>query len=74
LEQKFTLTTLDEWIFTDAYAEETLLKHFQTISLKGFGVGRSEKRNYCGRRGDALPERHRTSQPAAYNKHAAHQS
>ena len=30
--------TLDEWIFTQAYAEETLLKHFQTISLKGFGV------------------------------------
>lgn len=30
--------TLDEWIFTDAYAEETLLKHFQTLSLKGFGV------------------------------------
>jgi len=30
--------TLDEWIFSDAYAEETLLKHFQTISLKGFGV------------------------------------
>ncbi|HJS53682.1 MAG TPA: DNA mismatch repair protein MutS [Chitinophagaceae bacterium] len=30
--------TLDEWIFTEAYAEETLLKHFQTISLKGFGI------------------------------------
>jgi DNA mismatch repair protein MutS len=30
--------TLDEWIFSEAYAEETLLKHFQTISLKGFGV------------------------------------
>src|SRR5688572_11015575 len=30
--------TLDEWIFTEAYAEELLLKHFQTISLKGFGV------------------------------------
>ena len=30
--------TLDEWIFSEAYAEETLLKHFQTHSLKGFGV------------------------------------
>ena len=30
--------TLDEWIFSEAYAEEILLKHFQTISLKGFGV------------------------------------
>ena len=30
--------TLDEWIFELAYAENTLLKHFQTHSLKGFGV------------------------------------
>ncbi len=30
--------TLDEWIFQQAYAEESLLKHFQTHSLKGFGV------------------------------------
>ena len=30
--------TLDEWVFASAYAEETLLKHFQTHSLKGFGV------------------------------------
>lgn len=30
--------TLDEWVFQDAYAEESLLKHFQTHSLKGFGV------------------------------------
>lgn len=30
--------TLDEWIFDTAYATETLLKHFQTHSLKGFGV------------------------------------
>src|SRR5690349_18748127 len=29
---------LDEWIFDKNYAEETLLKHFQTHSLKGFGV------------------------------------
>ena len=30
--------TLDEWIFDASYAEDTLLKHFQTHSLKGFGV------------------------------------
>ncbi len=30
--------TLDEWIFDHVYAEDTLLKHFQTHSLKGFGV------------------------------------
>ncbi|MBP6477897.1 MAG: DNA mismatch repair protein MutS [Chitinophagaceae bacterium] len=30
--------SLDEWIFDNAYAEDTLLKHFQTHSLKGFGV------------------------------------
>ncbi|RYY62620.1 MAG: DNA mismatch repair protein MutS [Chitinophagaceae bacterium] len=30
--------SLDEWIFDKHYAEETLLKHFQTQSLKGFGV------------------------------------
>ncbi|RYZ00525.1 MAG: DNA mismatch repair protein MutS, partial [Chitinophagaceae bacterium] len=30
--------TLDEWIFAQAYAEESLLRHFDTHSLKGFGV------------------------------------
>jgi DNA mismatch repair protein MutS len=30
--------TLDEWIFSEAFAEDILLKHFQTNSLKGFGV------------------------------------
>lgn len=29
---------LDEWIFDATYAEDILLKHFQTHSLKGFGV------------------------------------
>jgi len=29
---------LDEWIFTDHYANEILLKHFGTHSLKGFGT------------------------------------
>ena len=30
--------TLDEWIFQQQYAEESLLRHFDTHSLKGFGV------------------------------------
>ncbi|HEX7757627.1 MAG TPA: DNA mismatch repair protein MutS, partial [Niabella sp.] len=30
--------TLDEWIFDAAYAQDILLKHFQTHSLKGFGI------------------------------------
>jgi DNA mismatch repair protein MutS len=35
---KMYIYTLDEWIFDATYAEDTLLKHFQTLSLKGFGV------------------------------------
>ncbi|ULQ57291.1 DNA mismatch repair protein MutS [Flavihumibacter rivuli] len=35
---RFYTYTLDEWIFQESYALETLLKHFQTHSLKGFGV------------------------------------
>jgi DNA mismatch repair protein MutS len=35
---QFFTYTLDEWIFTEAYAAEILLKHFGTHSLKGFGV------------------------------------
>lgn len=30
--------TLDEWIFSETYATENLLRHFGTHSLKGFGV------------------------------------
>jgi DNA mismatch repair protein MutS len=36
---KYATYTLDEWIFQQAYATESLLKHFDTHSLKGFGVG-----------------------------------
>lgn len=35
---RFYTYTLEEWIFTNTYAEEILLKHFATHSLKGFGV------------------------------------
>ncbi len=29
---------LEDWIFKEDYAFETLINHFQTISLKGFGI------------------------------------
>lgn len=32
--------TLDEWPYTGDYATETLLKHFEVKSMKGFGVER----------------------------------
>ena len=34
----FFTYSLDEWIFSETYATESLLKHFGTHSLKGFGV------------------------------------
>ncbi len=34
----FFTYSLDEWVFAEHYAEENLLKHFGTHSLKGFGV------------------------------------
>jgi DNA mismatch repair protein MutS len=36
--KSFFTYLLDEWIFTDQYAAEILLKHFGTHSLKGFGI------------------------------------
>lgn len=35
---KFYTYTLESWIFDAAYAEDILLNHFQTHSLKGFGI------------------------------------
>ena len=35
---KFYTYTLESWIFEEHFATENLLKHFQTHSLKGFGV------------------------------------
>ena len=32
------LTPFEDWVFTYDYAHELLIKHFQTTSLKGFGV------------------------------------
>lgn len=36
----FYTYTLDEWPYTGDYAIETLLKHFEVKSLKGFGIDR----------------------------------
>lgn len=36
--QHFFTYTLDEWIFDETYARDTLLNHFGTHSLKGFGI------------------------------------
>lgn len=36
--EKMLLTTLDDWVFTSDYANDLLTKHFNTTSLKGFGV------------------------------------
>lgn len=35
---KFYTYTLEEWIFTSTYADEVIRKHFETHSLKGFGI------------------------------------
>ncbi len=35
---RFYSFPLDEWVFTNDYANDILLKHFGTASLKGFGV------------------------------------
>ena len=35
---KHYLTVFDDWVFTEDYAHEVLNRHFNTSSLKGFGV------------------------------------
>nr|WP_321379988.1 DNA mismatch repair protein MutS [uncultured Bacteroides sp.] len=35
---KFFTFELEDWVFTESSARERLLKHFETSSLKGFGV------------------------------------
>ncbi len=36
--QKFYINTFDDWVFTQDFARDILLKQFGTTSLKGFGV------------------------------------
>ena len=35
---KYYTYQLDEWIYSEQYSNDVLLQHFQTISLKGFGI------------------------------------
>lgn len=35
---RFYTYTMESWIFDEAFATESLLKHFQTHTLKGFGI------------------------------------
>ena len=39
---KFYISTFDDWVFTYDFSNELLLKHFGTVSLKGFGVANLE--------------------------------
>lgn len=34
----FFTHTFEDWVFTDEFSTELLLKHFETTSLKGFGI------------------------------------
>jgi len=36
--EKFYINTFDDWVFTIDFGNDLLLKHFNTASLKGFGV------------------------------------
>jgi len=36
--EKFYTYSFDDWVFTFDFGFETLIKHFQTTSLKGFGI------------------------------------
>jgi DNA mismatch repair protein MutS len=42
LREDFSLFRLDDWVFTNEYAVEKLLKQFNTTSLKGFGIAHLE--------------------------------
>ena len=35
---KFYTFTMDDWVFTESAANDRLLRHFETTSLKGFGI------------------------------------
>ena len=45
---KFYTYKLEDWVFSEDYSNETLLKHFGTASLKGFGVEHIGCWDYCG--------------------------
>ena len=35
---KFYINTFEDWVFTRTFGEELLLRHLNTLSLKGFGI------------------------------------
>ncbi len=35
---KYFTTTFEDWVFTSEFASDLLLKHFGTVSFKGFGI------------------------------------
>jgi len=35
---KFYISTFDDWVFTEDFAKDLLLKHFKITSFKGFGI------------------------------------
>jgi DNA mismatch repair protein MutS len=35
---KYYTTTFEDWVFTREFADDLLLKHFGTVSFKGFGI------------------------------------
>lgn len=35
---KFYISTFDDWVFTEDFANDLLLKHFKVASFKGFGI------------------------------------
>ncbi len=37
-DSKFYISTFEDWVFTHDFSYELLMKHFGTISLKGFGI------------------------------------
>jgi DNA mismatch repair protein MutS len=40
---KFYTNTFEDWVFTPDFSHDLLLKHFQTTSLKGFGIDQMEQ-------------------------------
>ncbi len=36
--EKFYISTFEDWVFTIDFGQELLLRHFDTVSLKGFGI------------------------------------
>lgn len=35
---KFYMTTFEDWVYTEDFGKDLLMKHFATASLKGFGI------------------------------------